>query len=160
MRTADFWLDRYSRHHRHRLNRVLHAVAVPLAVLGLTGLLWSLPVPAAFSEISPALNWGTAFLLAAVVYYFILSIPLAIGLLPFVLAITGILGQLDRLSPEGFSPALWQSSLVLFLAALVLQALGHLREGGRLRVLEDLHYLMIGPVWMMAGAFRRLGIPY
>lgn len=155
MRTADFWLDRYSRHHRQRLNRVLHAVAVPLAVLGLTGLLWALPVPAAFTDISPALNWGTAFLLAAVVYYFILSIPLAIGLLPFVLATTGILGRLD-----GLAPALWQISLTLLLAALVLQALGHLLEGGRLRVLEDLQYLMIGPVWMMAGAFRRLGIPY
>lgn len=155
MRTADFWLDRYSRHHRHRLNRVLHGVAVPLGVVGLTGLLWALPVPAAFTDISPALNWGTAFLLSAVVYYFILSIPLAVGLLPFVLAATGILGQL-----EGLSPALWQTSLTLFLAALVLQAVGHLLEGGRLRVLEDLHYLMIGPVWMMAGAFRRLGIPY
>ena len=155
MRTADFWLDRYSRHRRRRLNRVLHAAAVPLAVLGLTGLLWSLPVPAPFTDISPALNWGTAFLLSAVVYYFILSIPLAIGLLPFVLATTGILGRL-----EGLAPALWQISLTLFLAALVLQALGHLLEGGRLRVLEDLHYLMIGPVWMMAGAFRRLGIPY
>ena len=44
MRTADFWLDRYSRHRRRRLNRVLHAAAVPLAVLGLTGLLWSLLV--------------------------------------------------------------------------------------------------------------------
>ncbi len=155
MRTADFWLDRYSRHHRHRLNRVLHSVAVPLAVVGVTGLLWALPVPAAFTDISPALNWGTAFLLSAVVYYFILSIPLAIGLLPFVLATTGILGRL-----EGLAPALWQISLTLFLAALVLQALGHLLEGGRLRVLEDLHYLMIGPVWLMAGAFRRLGIPY
>jgi len=155
MRTADFWLDRYSRHHRHRLNRVLHGVAVPLAVVGLTGLLWALPVPAAFTDISPALNWGTTFLLSAVVYYFILSIPLAIGLLPFVLATTAILGRL-----EGLAPALWQISLTLFLAALVLQALGHLLEGGRLRVLEDLHYLMIGPVWLMAGAFRRLGIPY
>jgi len=155
MRTADFWLDRYSRHHRHRLNRVLHSVAVPLAVVGVTGLLWALPVPAAFTDISPALNWGTAFLLSAVVYYFILSIPLAIGLLPFVLATTAILGRL-----EGLAPALWQISLTLFLAALVLQALGHLLEGGRLRVLEDLHYLMIGPVWLMAGAFRRLGIPY
>ncbi len=160
MRTADFWLDRYSRHRRRRLNRVLHAAAVPLAVLGLTGLLWSLPVPAPFTDISPALNWGTAFLLAAVVYYFILSIPLAIGLLPFVLVVTAILGRLDGLSLDGFSPPLWQSSLTLLLAALVLQALGHLRESGRLRVFEDLHYLMIGPVWMMAGAFRRLGIPY
>ncbi len=155
MRTADFWLDRYSRHHRYWLNRVLHAVAIPLAVIGVTGLLWALPVPAAFTEISPALNWGTAFLLAAVVYYFILSIPLAIGLLPFVLATTGILGRLDALAP-----ALWQTSLTLLLAAVLLQAIGHLRDGGRLRVLEDLHYLMIGPVWMMAAAFRRLGIPY
>ncbi|MEJ2602970.1 MAG: DUF962 domain-containing protein [Gammaproteobacteria bacterium] len=155
MRTADLWLARYSQHHHHPLNRVMHAVSIPLAVIGVTGLLWSLPAPDAFGDISPALNWGTAFLLAAVVYYFILSIPLALGLLPFVLAVTGVLGRLD-----GLTRPLWQVSLAVLLAALVLQALGHLVESRRPRLLEDLQYLMIGPAWLMAGVFRRLGIPY
>ncbi len=155
MRTADLWLTRYSRYHRHPLSRVIHAVSIPLAVVGVTGLLWSVPVPGAFGEISPALNWGTAFLLAAVVYYFILSIPLAFGLLPFVLAVTGILGRLDTLTRP-----LWQIALAALLIAIVLQALAHLLEGRRPRLLEDLQYLMIGPAWLMAGVFRRLGIPY
>lgn len=155
MRTADIWLARYSEHHRHRLNRLIHGIAIPGAVTGVTGILWALPVPGAFAEISPALNWGTAFLLAAVVYYFILSIPLALGLLPFVLAVTGIVGQLD-----GLAIPLWSVSVALLLAALILQAIGHLAEGGRLRLLEDLQYLMIGPAWLMAGVFRRLGIPF
>jgi uncharacterized membrane protein YGL010W len=90
-----------------------------------------------------------------VVYYFILSIPLALGLLPFVLAVTGVLGRLD-----GLTRPLWQVSLAVLLAALVLQALGHLVESRRPRLLEDLQYLMIGPAWLMAGVFRRLGIPY
>lgn len=155
MHTAEFWLQTYSAHHRHVVNRLIHTFSIPVIVISLTGLLWSLPVPAAFMDISPALNWGTTFLLAAVVYYFIMSIPLALGMLPFVLLVTGILGRLDSLTLP-----LWQVSLALFLGSCALQMLGHIIEGGRSHLLRDLQYLMIGPVWLLAALYRRLGIPY
>lgn len=155
MQTAQIWLQHYAAHHQHRVNRLLHAVSIPVLVVGLTGLLWSLPVPDAFPSISPALNWGTTFLLAAVVYYFIMSIPLALGMLPFVLLVTGILGWLDALTPP-----LWQICLALFLGACSLQMIGHMIETGRSHLARDLQYLMIGPVWLLAGIYRRLGVPY
>ena len=66
-------------------------MTVPMVVLGTVGLLWTLPIPDQFFEISPLLNWGTAFLMATAVYYFIISVSLAIGMLPFLLGIAGIL---------------------------------------------------------------------
>ena len=83
MTDSDGWLERYGETHGNLTYPVLYWAAVPMVVTGTVGLLWSLPVPAQFFEISPLLNWGSAFLMAAAIYYFIISLSLAIGMLPF-----------------------------------------------------------------------------
>jgi len=155
MRTADQWFDEYSESHQNPTNKLLHWICVPAIVISLIGLLWSVPVPRAFADISPALNWGTAFLLAAVVYYFIMSINLAIGMLPVVLAVVAIVAWLDRLSMP-----LWLVSAIIFAAAWVGQFVGHMIEGKKPSFFQDLQFLMIGPAWLLAHVYRRLGIPY
>jgi len=155
MNNADTWLDNYAVSHQNPVNKAIHWVCVPVIVVSLVGLLWSIPVPEAFRQISPALNWGTTFLLAAVVYYFIMSIPLALGMLPVVLAITLAVAWLDSLDAS-----LLLLSIVLFVAAWIGQFIGHQIEGKRPSFFEDLQYLMIGPLWILAAVYRRLGIPY
>ena len=97
MPDANIWLNEYALDHQHPVNQLMHKICVPLIVVSLIGLMWAIPVPAEFTEISPALNWGTAFLLASVVYYFIMSIPLAIGMLPVVLITVVIVNWADGL---------------------------------------------------------------
>ena len=136
-------------------NRVLNWICVPVLVTGLVGLLWSLPVPAIFSESSPVLNWGTLFLMAAVVYYFILSISLAFGILPFVVLVAAVIGRADALElPLG------PICGAMFLAAWGAQMLGRWATGKPLRPVNHLQHVMIGPVWLLASVYRRLGIPY
>ena len=84
MRTVDQWLSEYGESHRMRANKVLHWICVPVIVVSLIGLLWSLPVPQAMRDISPLLNWGTLVLLAGVLYYFAMSWSLALGMAVFV----------------------------------------------------------------------------
>ena len=90
MTDSDGWLERYGETHSDLTYPVLYWMAVPMVVTGTVGLLWSLPVPAQFYEISPLLNWGSAFLMASAVYYFIISLPIAIGMLPFILGVAAI----------------------------------------------------------------------
>ena len=87
MPETDRWLSDFGNRQRNIAHAPVYWLAVPVLILGTVGLLWSLPVPNEFREISPVLNWGSAFLLSAVVYYFIISLPLAFGMLPFVLAV-------------------------------------------------------------------------
>ena len=87
MNEIDSWLERYEANHNHLRNPVVYWAAVPMLVLGTVGLFWALPVPLQFFEISPLLNWGSAFLMATAIYYFIISLPLAIGMLPFLLGL-------------------------------------------------------------------------
>ncbi len=155
MSNVDTWIDTYAVCHQNRTNKLLHYVCVPVIVLSLVGILWALPVPQAFVEISPALNWGTCFMLASVVYYFILSLPLALGMLPFVLLITAILSWIDKSSWP-----LMQVSIALVVIAWIGQFIGHKIEGKKPAFFEDIQYLMIGPLWMLAASFKKLGLKY
>jgi uncharacterized membrane protein YGL010W len=155
MSPAEPWLRAYESDHLHPANKFLHWICVPLIVVSLVGLLWSLPVPQAFQQSPAVLNWGTLFLMAAIVYYFIMSISLAIGMLPFVLAVIVAVAWLDALPPP-----LWALCGALFAVGWLGQFLGHWIEGRRPSFLRDLQFLMIGPIWLLASVYRRLGIPY
>ena len=90
MSEIESWLERYEQDHRDLANPLVFWAAVPMIVLGTVGVLWYLPVPFEFYEISPLLNWGTAFLMATAIYYFIISLSLAIGMLPFLLGLAAV----------------------------------------------------------------------
>jgi uncharacterized membrane protein YGL010W len=154
MRSATDWLHEYSTSHQNPINKLLHWICVPVIVVSVVGMLWSLPVPAAFEKISPALNWGTAMLAMAVVYYFFLSVPLALGMLPVVLATVLIVSWLDRLTVP-----LWQICLVAFVLAWIGQFIGHHIEGRKPSFFKDVQFLLIGPLWLLAFVHRRLGLP-
>ena len=154
MTEVNIWLAEYAKDHQHPVNQRVHKICVPLIVISLIGLLWCIPVPAEFTRISPALNWGTTFLLASIVYYFIMSIPLAIGMLPLVLLTVLIVNWADRLTWP-----LWLISGSVFVVAWAGQFYGHMVEGKRPAFFRDLQFLMIGPLWVLASLYRRLGIP-
>ena len=155
MRTVDQWLAEYGESHQHPTNKGLHWICVPVIVVSLTGLLWSLPVPHAFSAVSPWLNWGTLLLLAGVVYYLVLSRSLALGMLLFV--------TLVALAVKGLDVLPWSLGwvcLVLFVVAWIGQFIGHYYEGKRPSFFKDIQFLMIGPLWLLSFVYRKLRIPY
>jgi len=85
MRSAAEWLDEYGTSHRHPTNKLLHWICVPVIVWCVIGLLWSLPFPHTFAT-PQAVNWASLAVLAALAYYALLSMPLALGVLPVLLA--------------------------------------------------------------------------
>ncbi len=155
MRSADEWFAEYGESHINPTNKPIHWICVPAIVVSVIGLLWSLPVPEAFRSISPALNWGTAFVMAAVVYYFLMSVSLGLGMVLVVLAMMAIVNWLD-----GFATPLWVISLAIFVIAWIGQFIGHVVEGKKPSFFKDLQFLMIGPAWLLGFVYRRLGIPY
>ncbi|HDZ8845068.1 Mpo1-like protein [Aeromonas veronii] len=54
-------------------------------------------------------------------------------------------------------PGIYLCSLALLWIA---QFVGHKIEGKRPSFLADLQFLLIGPAWVLASLYRRLGIPY
>ncbi len=155
MSDVDSWLQRYEDIHQDLRNPVVYWAGVPMVVVGTVGVLWGLPVPPEFIEISPLLNWGSAFLMAAAIYYFIISLALAIGMLPFLLGIAA-LHQWLAASPWPQSGV----SVALLVAGTVGLLLGRWGKGCLRGVIEDFQLMMIGPAWLLSLIYRRFRIPF
>lgn len=155
MSGIDNWLERYEHGHQDLTNPIVYWAAVPMVVLGTVGLLWSLPVPVQFVEISPLLNWGSAFLMATAIYYFIISLSLAIGMLPFLLGLAAVqLWLTDSPWPQ------FGISIALLVAGAVGLWLGRRGPGVVRAVLRDFQLMMIGPLWLLSVIYKRFRMPF
>lgn len=154
MTRASAYLSAYAADHQNPVNRRLHTICVPIIVVSLLGLLWSVPVPVAAATLPTYVNWAGVTVVAALLWYLLLAPRLALGMAVGAALALAAVAVLDRLE----SP-LWMTSAALFLAAWAGQFVGHAFEGRRPSFLRDLRFLLIGPLWVMSGLYARLGIP-
>ena len=156
MRTAEQWLDEYGSSHRNPTNEALHWICVPVILWCVLGLLWITPFPSGIRAAVPFANWATVISLFALIYYALLSVPLALGILPL-LAL--MLFSLDALSHNAPAP-MWLICVSLFVLAWIGQFIGHAIEKRRPSFFKDVQFLMIGPMWLLANVYRRFGIRF
>ena len=155
MRSVTDWLTEYGASHQNPTNKLLHWICVPPIVLAVLGFMWSTPVPASFASVSPWLNWASLTAAAALLYYVSLSWRLAAGVL---VAFVALLALTRALAMLPFP--LWVTSLAIFLIAWIGQFIGHVIEGRQPSFFKDLQFLLIGPLWLLAAAYRRLSVSY
>lgn len=121
--------NEYASYHNDRRNRVCHAFGIPLIILGVMGLL-------AHVRIGPI---DLAVVLAALTlaYYATIDVRGAlISLLVFaVLYLAGV-----RLP--------WEVSLGAFVVGWAFQLVGHRIEGTKPKFLDNLIYLLVGPLYI------------
>ncbi|MFO7562347.1 MAG: Mpo1-like protein [Enhygromyxa sp.] len=151
MRSAQEWLDAYGESHQNPTNKKIHWVCIPWIMISVLGLLASIPSPFA----SPWLSWPIAVVVLAIGYYALISIPLAIGMTLISAAMLVVVHLL-----AGLPAPLWISSLVIFVVAWIFQFIGHKIEGKKPSFFEDLQFLLIGPMWLLAAIYRRVGLGY
>ena len=138
-RKIDRLLAHYAESHRDPRNEKIHFVAIPLIMLSLLGLLFSL---------SPWLAY--AFVLASLVYYARLStvwLATMAALSAFGLALVHAMGE-----------HILTISIVMFVGAWIAQFVGHKLEGRKPSFFEDLQYLWVGPIFVVSKLYLKLGI--
>ena len=140
IRPIDRLIGQYAESHRNPTNVMIHWLCVPIIVWCVLALLWTL---------HPWLAAASA--LAALAYYFTLSPKMALAMALFA-------GVCFAIMPWVPYPA-W-SALALFVITWILQFYGHHVEGKKPSFLDDLRFLLIGPVFLLAKLFRKLGVKY
>lgn len=154
MRTIDSWLNEYGESHQNPTNKLVHWVCVPSIFFSIVGLLYGVKLPFAITE-TLQLNLAILILAFVSLYYFRLSVTLAIGLLCF----SGLCLYLaQQIENQGFT--LWKVSVAIFVIAWIGQFWGHKVEGKKPSFFKDLQFLMIGPAWLMHFIYKKIGIPY
>ena len=155
-KSADQWFAEYGESHQDGTNETIHWICVPLIFFSVLGLLWSLPVPALVSTALPGFRWVQPLIVAALVFYFRLSVPLAFGLLGFIATCYLLIEWQDI---RGWYPV-WKSSLLLFVLAWIGQFIGHKIEGQKPSFFKDVVFLLIGPAWLLHFIYKKLGLEY
>jgi uncharacterized membrane protein YGL010W len=141
-RSIDTLLDKYAESHRHPANELIHIVCVPVIVFTLLGLVWSIHPLAALLAVAAALVW-----------YWKLSRPFALGMLAMSAMMLALLAMMPPLT-------VLPLSLAIFVVAWIGQFIGHKIEGKKPSFLDDLRFLLVGPLFVLRFLYRRLHLAW
>jgi uncharacterized membrane protein YGL010W len=139
-RRVDQLLAHYGESHQNPRNGAIHCVAIPLIMVSLVGLMYSLHPWVAY-----------VFLAASMVYY------ARIGSWVF-LATMAVISLATIALVQSLGGALLPVSVAVFVLAWIAQFVGHKIEGRKPSFFEDLQYLWVGPLFVLAKLFVKLGV--
>ena len=149
MKTLEDQMSFYAAYHQDARNKATHFVGVPLIVFSLMIPLGWLRADLAGFTLSAALVVAAVLLL----YYLVLDIPLGLAMgAVFALMLWGA----EPLSQAALGASLsW--FLVLFVGGWALQLWGHVFEGRKPALADNLFQIFVAPVFLAAEVFFALG---
>lgn len=138
MKTIEQWFSLYGESHQNPTNIKIHKVAVPLIYFSVVALVSAIPGLIGHVILG-------AITLAALLFYFILSIKLG-----FVMSIfTGLCIYVA----SSISTYVIEIAIAVFVVAWIFQFVGHKIEGKKPSFFDDLSFLLIGPAWVFNPIF-------
>jgi uncharacterized membrane protein YGL010W len=149
MKSLEDQMSVYAAYHQDARNKATHFIGVPLIML-------SLFIPLAWLRIEiGGITLTAAMLFAAAVlaYYFILDLMLGLAML----AITGVLVWLGQLIAAQGTLQGWSWFALLFVGGWILQLVGHVFEGRRPALADNLFQIFVAPIFLAAEVFFALG---
>ena len=150
-RRIDRWFAHYSGDHRDATNQRIHVFAVPLILWSVVALLWCIPVVGTWFRQG---LWAALAMFFAWSFYFRASRNLGYGMLAVFVAMAWLTRWLHLALG---TTQLLVLAIAVFVLAWIAQFIGHRIEGRKPSFLTDLTYLLIGPAWVLAKLYRKLG---
>jgi uncharacterized membrane protein YGL010W len=149
MKTIEQQMSVYAAYHQDARNKATHFIGVPAIIV-------SLFIPLAWIGLKAGGVTITAAMLFAgvvVLYYFFLDVPLAIAML----VITALFVWLGQEIANLGTAAGWIGFGVLFVGGWILQLVGHVFEGRKPALVDNLFQIFMAPIFLAAEAFFALG---
>jgi uncharacterized membrane protein YGL010W len=145
MKTIEEQMATYAAYHQDARNKATHFIGVPVIVL-------SLFIPLAWLRVGDV-SAGMVLAAVLIVYYLLLDVPLAIAML-VVFALLAWVGQ--QIAMLG-ALAGWSWFAGLFIGGWILQLVGHVFEGRKPALADNLFQIFVAPIFLAAEVFFALG---
>ena len=147
MRTLDQQMAAYAAYHRDRRNRLTHFIGVP-------AIIFAILIPMCWVPIGDGLTLAHVFLGAVLAYYFLLDVPLAMAT---TIATCALYYAAKLAAGTGFASG-WIWCGAFFVGGWILQLVGHVFEGRRPALADNVFQIFIAPIFLVAEAFFALGM--
>ena len=148
MLTERQYLDKYAESHRNHTNQIVHMICVPVIYWATLSLFWLIPVGRWLGlapEMAYWVNGATVFGVLSLAFYGRLSgQALVIGAGWLLVSLVLAAGIEKLVGPMG----LGITAVVVWVAAWIGQFIGHQVEGKKPSFLDDLLFLLIGPLFV------------
>ncbi len=157
MRTLEQFLRDYGESHQNSFNQWVHIICVPAILISTLGLLWLVPIGSWLGLSGAAVEWvNGATLVAALsaVIYARLSLWVLVLMAGWFALSAWII---QSVLSAGWS-LLW-TSVGVFVVAWIFQVYGHKVEGKKPSFVDDLVFLLIGPIFVSIEFAAKLGLP-
>ena len=146
MKTLDQQMAVYAAYHRNRWNRLTHFIGVPAIVFAIL-------IPMNWVPLGDGVTLAHVFLGAVLAYYFLLDVPLAIA----TAVATCALYYAARLAAGTGFVSGWIWFGVFFVGGWIFQLVGHVFEGRKPALADNLFQIFIAPIFLVAELFFALG---
>jgi uncharacterized membrane protein YGL010W len=147
LKTLDQQMAVYAAYHRNRWNRLTHFIGVP-------AIIFAILVPMIRVPIGDGVTLAHVFLGAVLAYYFLLDVPLAIAT---TVATCALYYAATLAAGSGFVSG-WIWSGVFFVGGWIFQLVGHVFEGRKPALADNLFQIFIAPIFLVAEVFFALGL--
>ena len=149
MKNIEEQMSIYAAYHQDARNKATHFIGVPAIIL-------SLFIPLAWIRFEfggIAVTAAMVFAAAVLIYYFVLDVPLAFAMLVVTGALVWVGHQIAALGVlQG-----WIWFAVLFVGGWILQLVGHVFEGRKPALADNLFQIFVAPIFLAAEVFFALG---
>jgi uncharacterized membrane protein YGL010W len=145
MKNLEEQMSLYAAYHQDGRNKATHFIGVPVIVL-------SLMIPLAWLRID-AVSAAMAITAVLVAYYLVLDVWLGLAML----VVMGALLALGQWIADQGAMAGWIWFGVLFVGGWILQLVGHVFEGRKPALADNLFQIFVAPIFLCAELFFALG---
>jgi uncharacterized membrane protein YGL010W len=149
MKNIEEHMSFYAAYHQDARNKATHFIGVPAIML-------SLFIPLAWIRIDAGgvtITAAMVFAAVVVLYYFFLDVPLALAML----LVTGALVWLGHQIAQMSTAQAWIWFALLFGGGWILQLVGHVFEGRKPALADNLFQIFVAPIFLAAEVFFALG---
>lgn len=140
MKTVEEWFELYGESHQNRTNKLIHYVCVPAILYAVLALLDGVSKPYYFDF---PFSMALPLLFAGGCFYLMLNWRL--GMVTLLLCFAMVATFHFYTHPK----IQIMINLALFVVAWIFQFIGHKIEGKKPSFLQDILFLMIGPLWIV-----------
>jgi uncharacterized membrane protein YGL010W len=147
MRTQRQFLDEYRKTHSNPTNALVHTICVPVIIFASLGMLWTMPIGLWLGIDGSYAGWvNGATLVALVILAFYAT--LSVRALLYMAATFAVCAAIISAMQNAGLPVLWLS-IIIWIAAWLGQFYGHHVEGAKPAFLDDVVFLLIGPLFIL-----------
>jgi uncharacterized membrane protein YGL010W len=147
LKTLDQQMAVYAAYHRNRWNRLTHFIGVPAIVFAIL-------IPLNWVPLGDGVTLAHVLVGAVLTYYFLLDVPLAAAT---ALVTCALFYAAKVAAGTGFGSG-WVWSAAFFVGGWIFQLVGHVFEGRKPALVDNLFQIFIAPIFLVAELSFALGL--